>query len=286
MLRFSRNPTYPRHITSHTIHTTRNNFPHLSSYTYLIPVSQISHQVCYSIASSHPGDSHSPLLPLHHNQVVKLDSRDTPPPLHFSPVASDRERSSTAETTPISTPRAFATGFPRKAEKENLFSWQYRHSGFAPPTSAYVDSTLLDSDFEESTFPLFNEPSVSLNPRSAGKATENATPSGHQALRGPSYTSTLTSALQTTSTNEVRSTTAMDVGSQPNGFGSGLGGSASQQGTSAQPISVKASNREQPRRESLASSLVTGMSWGGNSVGSWIRDEYAVNGLSCKGTDC
>lgn len=28
-----------------------------------------------------------------------------------------------------------------------------------------------------------------------------------------------------------------------------------------------------PRRESLAGSLVGGMSWGGVSVGSWIRDE-------------
>ena len=43
-------------------------------------------------------------------------------------------------------------------------------------------------------------------------------------------------------------------------------------GSGAQPISMNTSNR--PRRESVAGSLVNGMSWGGVSVSSWIRDEY------------
>ena len=52
--------------------------------------------------------------------------------------------------------------------------------------------------------------------------------------------------------------------------------SGSQYGSGAQPIAMNGSSRETPRRESLAGSLVGGMSWGGVSVGSWIRDEYVL----------
>lgn len=41
----------------------------------------------------------------------------------------------------------------------------------------------------------------------------------------------------------------------------------------ARPISVKGRPVNQNRRESLAQSMGMGMSWGGVSVGSWIRDE-------------
>lgn len=43
----------------------------------------------------------------------------------------------------------------------------------------------------------------------------------------------------------------------------------------AQPISMRNPHRDstRPRRESLAASLVDRMSWGGISVGSWVRDE-------------
>ena len=213
--------------------------------------------------------------PLTNRPVVKLDSRDTPPPLHFSPAASDRERSSTADTTPVSTPRAFATGFPRKADKENLFSWHYKHSGFSGHTGPYVDSTLLESDFEDTTFPLFDESSNNLDMGTRSTPIEIATVSRNDLNRGRPHTSNLTSALKTTQGLENRPPSGIDVGGpQSKGFGGpGGGASGSQFASAAQPISVNASNREMPRRESLAGSMVTGMSWGGASVGSWIRDE-------------
>lgn len=57
------------------------------------------------------------------------------------------------------------------------------------------------------------------------------------------------------------------LGATPQSFGNGL--SASQRAAGAVPISSK----NHGRRESLAGSLMAGMSWGGVSVGSWIRDE-------------
>lgn len=55
---------------------------------------------------------------------------------------------------------------------------------------------------------------------------------------------------------------------------------AGQWGNGTKPISVTGSNRDKQRRESLAGSLVGGMSWGGVSVGSWIRDDILMTGTS------
>ncbi|KAG8533914.1 uncharacterized protein KY384_001655 [Bacidia gigantensis] len=63
-------------------------------------------------------------------------------------------------------------------------------------------------------------------------------------------------------------------------IGSGYGGRGGSRGSisGAQPISMSGQNK--PRRESLAGSMVTGMSWGGQSVGSWIRDDIIMQGTS------
>ncbi|KAL8700147.1 MAG: hypothetical protein Q9224_001098 [Gallowayella concinna] len=217
--------------------------------------------------------------PRHPFTAAKLDPRDTPPPLHFSPVTSEQERSSTADTTPIGTPKTFDNTFRRRSDKErerDLISSYYRKtSGFAGNTSSYVDSALLESDSEDFTFPLFQDTAADDNMDTRNNV--------HGAfLPRPSRTSNLTSALQSTSGNESRPTPAMNIsnGKGPNGgfahrdsLSGGLATSGSHYDSGAHSTSMSSAIRERPRRESLAGSMVSGMSWGGMSVGSWVRDE-------------
>lgn len=59
-----------------------------------------------------------------------------------------------------------------------------------------------------------------------------------------------------------------------------FGATMAQYSNGSKPITVVGSNHNKPRRESLAGSLVGGMSWGGISVGSWIRDDIIMTGTS------
>ncbi|KAI4167746.1 MAG: hypothetical protein LQ348_007604 [Seirophora lacunosa] len=103
-------------------------------------------------------------------------------------------------------------------------------------------------------------------------------------------TSNLTSALQSTSANETRPTPAISISNsrasqsgpaRRDSLSSVMAVSASQYGSGARPISMNNANRDRPRRESLAGSMVSGMSWGGVSVDSWIRDEYVIPPCPC-----
>ncbi|KAL8866325.1 MAG: hypothetical protein Q9174_006370 [Haloplaca sp. 1 TL-2023] len=218
-----------------------------------------------------------------------MDSRDTPPPLHFSPVTSEQERSSTAETTPIGTPKTFDHTFRRRSDKErerDLLTSHYRKATpFAASGSSYVDSALLESDLEDYTFPLFPDTSDTDMDLHSGSTTTAIPPHNTQATTRIPFRSNLTSALQSTSANETRPTPAM---STSNGKGSSSGlprrdsltAPGSYYGSGAQPISMTNGPRERPRRESLAGSMVSGMSWGGVSVGSFVRDEIINQGSS------
>ena len=181
----------------------------------------------------------------------------------------------------MGTPRGFDAPSRRRPEKEKekdlLSSWHRRAHGLASNPSSYVDSTLLECNFEDSAFPLFGDPMTT--DMANAYPLDIATPSPRQ-----NQASNLTSALQSTSGNEMRPTQAMSIAgseAKTNGFGAGLrdardslssamAGSDSRHGSGAQPISM---NREKPRRESLAGSMISGMSWGGISVNSWVRDE-------------
>ena len=172
---------------------------------------------------------------------------------------SNSDRSSTAETTPIGTPRGFGTGTgpPRRSEqeKDNTFCWNSNRFGGGHS----VD--ILEIDSEDSTFPTFDDTSSHF-----GMGTQT-TPIDISARTGTGR-SAMSAALNQHG-NDTRSSNAMSMGSGHSRFGHRDSVSASQ------PISMgNASAQNKPRRESLAGSMVTGMSWGGASVGSWIRDEY------------
>jgi transcription factor SFP1 len=208
------------------------------------------------------------------------DFSETPPPLHYSPPSSDHDRFSTRETTPIGTPAGF--GFPssRKAERERdlYFSW-YRKPTDEASSAIYFDSTALEPDFDDPTFPLFpsSPPERTMegpnSPIDISSRQTSVSPPGQQA-------SNLTSALQRAGMGERLGSIANFTGPSTAAFKANLvrkdsiGASMAQWGNGTKPITVAGSNREKPRRESLAGSLVGGMSWGGVSVGSWIRDEY------------
>lgn len=210
--------------------------------------------------------------------MLESSEAPSPPPLHYSPAISDHDRTSTRESTPISTPVGFGVPFSRRPEREKgFFSWDYK-----PPEAdshiSYIDTTLTEPNhYEDIYFPLFppSPPDTTMSGRAApidiATRQTSVSPPGQQA-------SNLTSALLRAG-NGDRSANF----SSPNGMSTGLktiaarkdsiGASMTQWTSGTKPISVSGSNRERPRRESLAGSLVGGMSWGGVSVGSWIRDE-------------
>jgi transcription factor SFP1 len=98
----------------------------------------------------------------------------------------------------------------------------------------------------------------------------STSPRGNQA-------SNLTSGLQRTESDEKRARDAAeaDTANSSNSIRKPYTGEAlSQLEHGGRPINGAAGDKY--RRESIAQSLNTGMSWGGISVGSWIRDEYVI----------
>ncbi|KAI1924193.1 Transcriptional regulator of ribosomal biogenesis proteins [Ophidiomyces ophidiicola] len=220
---------------------------------------------------------------------------DTPPPLHFSPPSSDLDRASTPESTPVGTPVGFGIASARRLDRDrpSYFPWQ-RKLGEERRSPLRDSPAVFESDLDDddSTFPLFpSSPPPSQPPSS--RAMENFTPPINiSASRQPSLSppgqqaSNLTSALQRASNadrpdlisawNGASPTALKTNGARKDSFSATM----AQYSNGSKPITVVGSNREKPRRESLAGSLVGGMSWGGVSVGSWIRDDIIMTGTS------
>lgn len=218
-----------------------------------------------------------------------VSDTQTPPPLYYSPSLSDHDHPSTRESTPYSTPVGFgATSYARKpsGRGKDFLSWsgQQTEAGNRP---LYLDSTLIEVDNDSSNVPLFPS-SLAGTDIMSGQAAPidiatrqtSVSPPGQQA-------SNLTSALQRAANNDRGGSISAATGASSSAVfkaaaarKDSLSASMAQWGNGTKPISVMGSNRDKPRRESLAGSLVGGMSWGGISVGSWIRDEFVSPILS------
>ncbi|KAJ6110940.1 hypothetical protein N7486_003175 [Penicillium sp. IBT 16267x] len=113
----------------------------------------------------------------------------------------------------------------------------------------------------------------------ATRQSTSVSPPGQQA-------SNLTSALQRAGTGERTGSIShhpsggLGVFKAPPPRKDSIGAANAQWGNGTKPISMSGSARDKGRRESLAGSLVGGMSWGGISVGSWIRDDIIMTGTS------
>jgi len=214
--------------------------------------------------------------------TVKLDSHETtPPPLSHSP------RESTAASTPITTPVQQPAlphfGRPKDSSAGLFYSWHRKsHESVAP---RLPDSELLFEDAGDGSFPLFPESPQQHSVARARAMAQTAspidiqTPPRYGSHSPQNQTSNLTSALREAEANRDTSATPNQL--HPNGLDfqrPGMGErhpsismlGSSFYGSGARPISMK----DRGRRESTnMGSFAGGMSWGGVSVGSWIRDE-------------
>lgn len=214
--------------------------------------------------------------------MLDSSASQSPPPLHFSPTVSDHDRFPTRDSTPVTTPLGF--GVPSRSPNNNN-----REKGFDPSwprdpvdsnhRSSYSTSEItpphLNPDHDFPLFP-FSPPTsgrmVGAAPINIATRQTSVSPPGQQA-------SNLTSALQRAGNGERTgsishaSGVGISVFKAPPPRKDSIGAATAQWGNGTKPISVAGSNRDKNRRESLAGSLVGQMSWGGVSVGSWIRDE-------------
>lgn len=227
---------------------------------------------------------------------MKLDSLETPPPLCYSPVTSDRGRASTADSTPISTPVEKAASLHsgrQQKDKDLYFSWHRKPHELGAAPSQLLESDLLFEDAGDCSFPLFPESPPQQHRQSLRDMAQaidmaqaaspiDITPPRFNSQSPQNQTSNLTFALREAEASRDLSATPNQqnaggidfqtgrpsIGGRHGSISNGLGSSF--YGSGARPIAMK----DRPRRESNnMGSFAGGMSWGGVSVGSWIRDE-------------
>jgi transcription factor SFP1 len=205
-----------------------------------------------------------------------FDYEESPPPLLHSPSPSDQSQFPSRDSTPVTPVSQTIPG--RKPEKDRSLPWFKKPLNVGKSTTglSLVD-TRLEPDFDDSSFPAFGTSPPET--RMAGRPSAPLHVSARQTSTSPrgNQPSNLTSALQRGDGNEQKVVDGNSMqGPQtiPN-IQHESSSDFSRFENGARPISVKGrgGNSNNMRRESLAQSLGTGMSWGGISVGSWIRDE-------------
>jgi transcription factor SFP1 len=204
-----------------------------------------------------------------------FDYEESPPPLHHSPSPSDQSQHTSRDTTPV-TPVGHGSFFVRKADKESLPWFKKPFAVGRTTTHLCRDNYLLAPDFDDNTFPSFGGSPPTKGMASVAGPIDITLRQTSTSPRG-NQPSNLTSALQRSDSDEKRKMahqipeTALNrpIPQMPSTSSDDF--SRFEHG--ARQIPTKGSAFQQNRRESIAQSLGTGMSWGGISVGSWVRDE-------------
>ncbi|KAK5113939.1 hypothetical protein LTR62_003062 [Meristemomyces frigidus] len=230
-------------------------------------------------SSSRAVEEYCPLLTFTYT-FAKVASSQSPPALHF-PVT----REGSVDSEPVRTPSsATLTHAGRKAylEDDLLYSSAYALRGHATNELNSDDLLFPHDDEDDPSIPLFESARPTQMAQDSASPIEIAT--SRQSSDSPrSQHSNLTSQLQQPSIS-VRHDDAMNPPQIP---------SESQYRGRQESIGMLATtpygarsipNKDGFRRESNAfagnGSLMTGMSWGGISVGSFIRDDMMMTGTS------
>ena len=203
---------------------------------------------------------------------------ESPPPLHHSPSPSDQSQFPSRDTTPVTPVSHPLPG--KRPDKERSLPWFKKLINVGRSTTGLsLIDTRLEPDFDDNSFPQFGAPPPHI--RMAGSASPPLNISARHTSTSPrgNQHSNLTSALQRGDSRENSYLDGMNMHA-PQAVPQALhepSSDFSRFENGARPISVKGKSNNSLRRESLAQSMGTGMSWGGISVGSWIRDEYVSN---------
>lgn len=196
----------------------------------------------------------------------------SPPPLQYSPSPTDHLPTRSRDDTPV-TP--VSLGFPseKPITVDRDLPWFRKPIEVGRATTHLsIGNSLLDPDFDDLKYPLFGASS----PGSGMATITDAANSARHTSTSPrgNQPSNLTSALRR---GEGGEETHMNGFTAPAAKPAPMPSEHSQNSNTdagTRPISVKGkTNDRNNRRESVAQSLGMGMSWGGISVGSWIRDE-------------